>query len=435
MEDHLEELERVYDEKFSSTYGPMHPRVKKLFEDFCRCGDLHFGFLRLRCPQCGAEKLLPHSCKTRGLCPSCGTRRAIQWAERMVEEVLPDTDYQQIIFTLPKILRKAFLFKRSLVGELCRAAYAAIKQFFQEHFPNLKDPVPAVIIAPQSFGSLVNANLHLHALCSLGVYDRQGRFHPAAITDFSPLLKLFQELTFKMLLKEEAVTAERVALIRSWNHSGFNLETSRRVAAGDRQGLEILLRYMERPPISLSRLTYRDDGMVHYQGARFHPGLGRDHQLVTGLEFLAMLVPHIALRYEVTIRAYGALSTTIRKKFGWIKSSDNAAPTNVPLIDGEESGFVKVRKRNWAKLITKIWLEDPEVCSQCGSQMVVLAAISSPAQDEVIEKILKHLHRWDPPWRQGRRKRGPPNSQTTPVSMAVVVDWDIDMDPPHPEDD
>ena len=43
-------------------------------------------------------------------------------------------------------------------------------------------------------------------------------------------------------------------------------------------------------------------GMVHYQGNRFHPGLGRDHQLVTPVEFLAMLVPHIALRYEVRIR-------------------------------------------------------------------------------------------------------------------------------------
>ena len=63
---------------------------------------------------------------------------------------------------------------------------------------------------------------------------------------------------------------------------------------------------------SLRRLTYRDDGMVHYQG-RFHPGLGRDHQFVTPVEFLAMLVPHIALRYEVKIRTYGALSTTIRQ--------------------------------------------------------------------------------------------------------------------------
>ncbi len=172
--------------------------------------------------------------------------------------------------------------------------------------------------------------------------------------------------------------------------------------------------------------------MVHYQGARFHPGLGRDHQLVTGLEFLAMLVPHIALRFEVTSRCYGALSTTIRKKFGWIKSGDSAAPKNVPLIDGEESEFVKVRKRNWAKLIAKIWMENPELCPRCRSPMVVLSAIASPAQDEVIEKILKHLHLWDPPWSRQRSARGPPVSKTSSSSLSAESDWTAEwMDPPH----
>ena len=61
VEDHLEELLDVYDERFLRTYGPLHPRVRDLFESFLRCGDLHFGFLRLRCPDCGHEKLLPFS--------------------------------------------------------------------------------------------------------------------------------------------------------------------------------------------------------------------------------------------------------------------------------------------------------------------------------------------------------------------------------------
>ena len=68
-----------------------------------------------------------------------------------------------------------------------------------------------------------------------------------------------------MPLKREAITAERVELVQSWQHSGFNLNTTRRVAAGDRQSLETLLQYIERPPVSLRRLTYRDDGMVHYR--------------------------------------------------------------------------------------------------------------------------------------------------------------------------
>src|SRR5882672_9435806 len=77
---------------------------------------------------------------------------------------------------------------------------------------------------------------------------------------------------------------------------------------------------MERPAVSLRRLRYREDGMVHYQGTRVHPRLGIDHQLVTPVEFLALLVPHVLLKYEVTLRSYGALSTTFRRKVGWIQN-------------------------------------------------------------------------------------------------------------------
>jgi hypothetical protein len=191
---------------------------------------------------------------------------------------------------------------RSLYGELSKVAYASTREFFKEHFQNLQNPVPAMIVAPQSFGDLLLPHAHCHAMASMGVFDQQGNFHPADENlDFSPLEEIFRERTFKMMLKREKITEERIEMLRSWHHSGFNLDTSRRIQAGDRESLESLLRYIERPPVSLERLTYREDGRAHYRG-KFHPGLGRDHQLVSGVEFLAMLVPHIALRYEVRIR-------------------------------------------------------------------------------------------------------------------------------------
>jgi hypothetical protein len=65
VEDSLEGLFPVWDERFRKNYGPLHPRVKDLFESYLRCGDLHFGFLRLRCsnPDCSrkTERILPFS--------------------------------------------------------------------------------------------------------------------------------------------------------------------------------------------------------------------------------------------------------------------------------------------------------------------------------------------------------------------------------------
>ena len=414
VEENLDELFRVWDERFAATYGFLQARLRELFERFLRCGDPHYGFLRLVCTnaECGENRYVPHSCKIRGLCPSCGQKRAVAWAERLVEGVLPDLPYLQLVFTIPKILRKAFLFKRELYGELSwfrlpprsPSPYAATRDFYREHFPALQNAVPAMLVVPQSFGSLLNAHPHLHSLASNGVFDQDGNFHPCPEDlDFSPLVDLFRERTFKMLLQNEATTEERVQMIRSWRHCGFNVDSRRRIQQGERAELEKLLQYIQRPPVSLERLRYDSDGMVTYKG-HFHPGLRRDHQLVSGLEFLAMLVPHILLRYECQVRYYGALSTKIRLKFGWLESKQPPQPST----DDEDSEFVRTRRKNWARLISKVFLEDPELCPKCGKRMKVIAAISSPAQDDVIEKILRSIGVWDPPWKRIRRARGPP---------------------------
>ena len=166
---------------------------------------------------------------------------------------------------------------------------------------------------------------------------------------------------------------------------------------------------MARAPISLERLQYHDDGRVEYRG-KFHPGLKRDHQLCSAFEFLALVVPHVALRYESLFRMYGALSTTLRKRFGWIASKDGApSGDEVTVIDADEdSEFVQLRRQSWARLIARTWLVAPSFCDGCGKPMKAISAISSPEQDDVIERILRARDEWDPPWLRERRVRGPP---------------------------
>jgi len=49
--------------------------VQRELEDYLTCGRLEHGFLRVRCTDCHAERLVAFSCKRRGFCPSCGARR------------------------------------------------------------------------------------------------------------------------------------------------------------------------------------------------------------------------------------------------------------------------------------------------------------------------------------------------------------------------
>ena len=59
------------------------------FERYKRCGILEHGFVRLYCKDCQAERVIGFSCKGRGFCPSCGSRRALQKSDRIECEVWP----------------------------------------------------------------------------------------------------------------------------------------------------------------------------------------------------------------------------------------------------------------------------------------------------------------------------------------------------------
>ena len=61
--------------------------------------------------------------------------------------------------------------------------------------------------------------------------------------------------------------------------------------------------------------------------------------------------------------------------------------------------------------------------------MKILAAISSPAQDDVIEKILRARGEWAPPWLAARQARGPPASEGRYPSTEAA--W---IDPPPPDE-
>ena len=54
--------------------------VEQEFHKFLQCGALGTGFARFRCVGCGFDRLVPFSCKSRALCPSCGGRRMAERA-------------------------------------------------------------------------------------------------------------------------------------------------------------------------------------------------------------------------------------------------------------------------------------------------------------------------------------------------------------------
>jgi hypothetical protein len=101
--------------------------------EFRECGIFAYGFARARCDACGHDFLVAFSCKGRGVCPSCNTRRMVEMAAHLSDHIFPKLPVRQWVLSLPKRLR-----------------------YFLQHDPN------ALNTALRRFLRLILASLHAH---------------------------------------------------------------------------------------------------------------------------------------------------------------------------------------------------------------------------------------------------------------------------------
>ncbi len=157
VEDHFEAFEQVYEERFERQYGFFRPYVARVIHRYLDCGDLHNGFARVKCADCGHEYLLAFSCKRRHFCPSCHQKRVIVFAEELCENILKYVPHRQWVLSIPKRLRIYFMFDRSLLSKLSQCAWKVLSQYLRQAVP-YEDAVSGAVIAIQSFGDFLNFN-------------------------------------------------------------------------------------------------------------------------------------------------------------------------------------------------------------------------------------------------------------------------------------
>ena len=155
-----------YESRFEKEYGFLRPIIKEVVERYFDCGNPRCGFARIRCPDCGEERLLMFSCRTRGFCPSCHAKRLEEWGEWMRETLLLDVPHRQVVFVIPKMLRIFFKYNRRLLGLLCRLALRSLTHYFELLAGS--ELMPGAIAAIQTFGDRINFHPHLHFLVTEG---------------------------------------------------------------------------------------------------------------------------------------------------------------------------------------------------------------------------------------------------------------------------
>ena len=104
VQEHLETYLARAREGYLGT-DPVPRFVERELRRYLECGVLAHGFVRARCSECGHDFLIAFSCKGRGVCPSCMTRRMVETAAHLVEQVFPREPVRQWVLSVPKRLR------------------------------------------------------------------------------------------------------------------------------------------------------------------------------------------------------------------------------------------------------------------------------------------------------------------------------------------
>ncbi len=189
--------------------------MRQVIYRYLHCGNLHNGFARVKCADCGHEYLLAFSCKRRHFCPSCHHKRVVEFGEWLCGHVLKTVPHRHFVLRIPKILRRYFLYDRSLLSELSRCAWESLRTLLEQAVPR-DDAVPGAVIAIQTFGDFLGFNPHCHILCTDGCFYGRGMFRVVPALKMEHLEMIFRHNVFKMLLSKGKITEDLVRMLLCW---------------------------------------------------------------------------------------------------------------------------------------------------------------------------------------------------------------------------
>jgi hypothetical protein len=364
---------------------PLPPFVENTFRGLLTCGIAAHGFLRLHCDRCGADRVVPFSCKRRGVCSSCGGRRMAETAANLVERVLPEVPMRQWVLSLPFSLRYRLAYDHTLLtpvlGAFLRAVFASLRRRGRERY-GVERTKGGAVTWVQRFGGSANLNVHFHALVMDGVYSVPPRsprveffalppptteevarvlaatvkrigavLHSAGLADddsdddSDPLARDDPQMAalYAAAVQGRAATGPRAgqrtvrlgapelaadslpeAPDRCVVSSGFSLHAGVAVTASDRAGLERLCKYMARAALATERLRQTNDGRIAYHLRRRWRD-GTSCLVFEPQEFMARLAALIPPPRAHQTRYHGILAPCA----GW---RDHVVPP-VPAVD------------------------------------------------------------------------------------------------------
>jgi hypothetical protein len=185
-------------------------------------------------------------------------------------------------------------------------------------------------------------------------------------------------------------------------NSGFSLHAGVAALASEREKLERICRYIDRPLLAEDRLSLNVRGEIVYRFKKPWND-GTTAIKLTQMEFLERLVALVPRPRVHLTRYHGVLGPHYKCR----KLIVPKAPAKPELGLADNWDKPKNAKRiAWARLLKRVFSIDIEICPKCAGKLEIIAAIEDP---KVIKQILSHMGLpADPP--QPHPARGPPQT-------------------------
>jgi len=420
--------------------GELPAFVEDELEAYLRCGVLAHGFLRVRCKECGFSRAVAFSCRRRGFCPSCFGRRMADTAAFCVDHLFPKVPFRQFVLSVPVSLRFRMAYSPDLTTAVLRCFIAAIESDMRRRARKRKirgDLETGAMTAVQRFGSSLALNVHFHTLAADGVWARQVDgsllFHPLPAPSDEDVGRIARAVCRKVQrllarqktsddgqtsLLDELANASVQGLVatgprrgcrvlrlgatgedanatitgkRCADVAGFNVHGNTGARANERQRLEILVRYLARPPIANERLSELPDGRLALQLKQRWRN-GTTHVVFTPHELIEKLIPLIPRPRAHVVRYHGVFGPAAEDRGKIVPSSGpveyGRGTTAAEPREIDPSGVPRFSRLPWAALLKRVFLVDVLECPKCKGRMKILAAVTAPAS---VRRVLESL--------------------------------------------
>jgi len=344
----------------------MRHSIIKCVVKLLSCKDIIRGYREYHCsnPDCSHFKRIFFSCKSKA-CSSCGKKAAELWIQKQ-NNVLPDTSWQHITFTMPSELWDFFWFNRKLLNVIGKIAADCIKKIAAK-----KKITPAIFIVIHTFGRDLKRNVHIHLSVTNGGLSEDLTQWKSLFFHQETLMKMWRYEIIKLFRDKNLiippVIQRQLNSIFTFNNFLDHLYKKiwivycTKPSTDHKKNVEYLGRYFKRPPIAESKLRHFDGQSVTFKYLDHSTKTYRSF-ILNAEEFIGRFVQHIPDIGFRMVRYYGLLAHRVRGKL---------LPIAYALL-GQRVDDLPA-PLTFAQLIQKNFKFNPFLCILCGRQLILSA--------------------------------------------------------------